>query len=143
MGYEHAHHCRLPPQDTVRVLSRKQTATALGPAKDQSNHRHSHVVPRRARQRDRVDRKGEITMRPKPQRLAEKLLTIRQRLGLSQSQLASQLRFKPHYTRVSEFETGRRTPPLLMLLDYARVARCHIDDLVDDEREVQLIDNRR
>ena len=70
--------------------------------------------------------------RPKPQCLAGKLLTIRKRLGLSQSQLAKRLAPEMFYTRVSEFETGRRQPPLLVLLSYARVAGIHIDDLVDD-----------
>jgi hypothetical protein len=37
------------------------------------------------------------------------------------------------YTRISEYERGRRTPNLFVLLKYARLAGIHIDDLVDDE----------
>jgi transcriptional regulator with XRE-family HTH domain len=69
----------------------------------------------------------------KPKHLAAKLCAARKHLGLSQSQLAARLRSKPHYGRISEFERGRRTPNLLTLLDYARLAGIHVDDLIDDE----------
>lgn len=65
--------------------------------------------------------------------LAAKLRAVRDNLGLSQSQLASRLStYDLHYNRVSEYERGKRTPNLLVLLDYARLAKIHIDDLVDD-----------
>ena len=38
-----------------------------------------------------------------------------------------------HYSRVSEFELGRREPSLLTLLAYARVAGVHLEVLVDDD----------
>ena len=76
--------------------------------------------------------------RGKPKYLAAKLLTIRKHLGLSQSQLASRLRSKIHYGRISEFELGKRTPPLLVFLDYARLAGVHVDDLIDDEVKLEL-----
>ncbi len=76
-------------------------------------------------------------MRPgKPKLLAAKLLTIRKHLHLSQSQLAARFQFKIHYGRISEFELGKRQPNLLILLDYARLAGIHIDDLVDDEMDL-------
>ena len=44
--------------------------------------------------------------RKKPKRLAEKLLAIRQRLGVSQSQLAKLLEFDKGAARISEYEHG-------------------------------------
>ena len=73
-----------------------------------------------------------MNQRDRPKRLAEKLLAIRKRLGLSQSQMIRRLNIKGHYGRVSEFENGKRFPPIHALLAYARVAGVHIDDLVDD-----------
>ena len=64
--------------------------------------------------------------------LPAKLRAVRKRLGFSQSQLASRLSFKVHYGRISEYERAKRQPNVLVLLDYARLARIHIDDLVDD-----------
>jgi transcriptional regulator with XRE-family HTH domain len=70
--------------------------------------------------------------------LPAKLRAVRKHLGLSQSQLAARLRYKPQYGRVSEFERGRRTPNLITLLDYARLAEIHVDDLIDDEIKLRL-----
>lgn len=69
----------------------------------------------------------------KIENLPAKLRAVRKHLGLSQSQLAARLRtYDLHYNRVSEYERGKRTPNLLVLLDYAQLAGIHIDDLVDD-----------
>jgi transcriptional regulator with XRE-family HTH domain len=68
----------------------------------------------------------------KPKNLPAKLRAVRKHVGLSQSQLAARLRSNPHYGRVSEYERGKRAPSVLILLDYARLAGIHIDDLVDD-----------
>jgi hypothetical protein len=35
--------------------------------------------------------------------------------------------------RVSEYENGKRTPPLKVVLDYSRLARVPMESLVDDE----------
>lgn len=72
----------------------------------------------------------------KIEHLPAKLLAIRKRLGLSQSQLARLLAFEPLYTRVSEYERGKRQPSLPVLLSYARLGGVHIDDLVDDGIEI-------
>jgi transcriptional regulator with XRE-family HTH domain len=77
-------------------------------------------------------------MREKPIHLAAKLKTIRQGLGLSQTEMKNRLDFKGHYGRLSEYELGRRQPPVLALLSYARVAGIHIDDLVDDNIQLRL-----
>jgi transcriptional regulator with XRE-family HTH domain len=73
--------------------------------------------------------------RPKPERLAEKLLQIRSELGLSQTEMWRRLGLEEivTYDRISKYETGKNEPPLLILLQYARIARIHMEALVDDE----------
>jgi transcriptional regulator with XRE-family HTH domain len=76
--------------------------------------------------------------RPKPERLAEKLRAIREALGLSQTQMLKRLEHDEtmHYGRISEYETGKREPTLMTLLQYARVAGVHLEDIVDDELDL-------
>jgi len=76
--------------------------------------------------------------RPKPARLAEKLRQIRTALGLSQNGLIKHLRESDDLIRedISEFERGRREPPLPVLLKYARAAGVPMDVLVDDELDL-------
>lgn len=76
--------------------------------------------------------------RPKPERLAEKLLQIRSALGLSQSEMLRRLGFDDElwYTQISAYETGRREPPLVILLEYARAANVSTDVLIDDELDL-------
>ena len=76
--------------------------------------------------------------RMKPERLSEKLLQIRNALGLSQSDLLRRLGFGDviDYRRVSEFELGKAEPPLPVLLQYARVAGVHMEDIVDDKLDL-------
>jgi transcriptional regulator with XRE-family HTH domain len=71
-------------------------------------------------------------------RLAEKLLQIRTRLGLSQTQMLERLGFSDtmHYGRISEYEQDKREPNLITLLAYARAASVHLEDIVDDELEL-------
>ena len=73
--------------------------------------------------------------RPKPARLAGKLKHIRLSLGLTLEQMIKRLDYKqsPLYpANVSEFESGKREPPLLILLAYARVAGVSTDVLIND-----------
>ena len=76
--------------------------------------------------------------RPKPERLAEKLLAIRLALGLSQPEMHRHLGLEGEveYTNISKYELGRNEPPLNTLLRYARVARVHLEDIVDDELDL-------
>ena len=76
--------------------------------------------------------------RPRPKRLAEKLRAIRQNLGLSQTQMLKRLEHEKtmHYGRISEYESGKREPTLMTILQYARVAGVHLEDIVDDELEL-------
>ena len=77
-------------------------------------------------------------MRDKPQRLASKLKAIRERLGVSQTGMKQLLNFKGEYTRISEFELGRRAPSLIVLLSYARAAGIPLERIVDDQLELEI-----
>ena len=73
--------------------------------------------------------------RPRPKHLAYKLRQIRIMLDLTQEQLAERLRHiesPPQPGHISEFESGRREPSLLLLLAVARLAGVPMELLVDD-----------
>lgn len=76
--------------------------------------------------------------RPQPERLAEKLLHIRNALGLSQSEMFRRLDVEDFisYKQLSKYELGITEPPLIVILRYARVAGVHMEDLVDDEMDL-------
>jgi transcriptional regulator with XRE-family HTH domain len=76
--------------------------------------------------------------RPKPRRLAEKLLQIRLTLGLSQNELIRRLNFEKELVQgtISTYELGKREPSLPLLLRYARLAGVCVDMLIDDELEL-------
>lgn len=76
--------------------------------------------------------------RERPARLAEKLLQIRTAFGISQGDMLSRLgRSETGYRNyISDFETGRREPSLLVLLDYARAANVYVEALIDDELDL-------
>src|ERR1700687_3092596 len=76
--------------------------------------------------------------RIRPERLPEKLLQIRVALGLSQSELLRRLGVEEQmdYRRISEFERGTTEPHLTVLLQYARAAGVHMEDIVDDELDL-------
>lgn len=75
---------------------------------------------------------------PRPARLAEKLAHVRTALGLSQNELIRRMGLDDFLLReeVSDFERGRRVPPLPVLLEYARVAGVYMDALVDDDLDL-------
>jgi len=72
--------------------------------------------------------------RPRPRRLAVKLRQIRITPGLSQTELLRQLRVEAEipYTRISDYELDKNEPTLMVLLEYARVAGVHVEEIVDD-----------
>lgn len=76
--------------------------------------------------------------RQRPARLAEKLITIRRALGLSQNGMLRQLGLADEFGRnyISAFELGAREPPLPVLLRYARAAGLYVDALIDDELDL-------
>ena len=75
---------------------------------------------------------------PRPARLAEKLLRIRAALGLSQNEMIERMDLADEVVReeVSDFERGRRVPPLGVILEYARAAGVYMDALVDDDLDL-------
>ena len=75
--------------------------------------------------------------RPKPARLALKLLSIREALGISQAEMVARLDYpRIHPAHVSGYERGEREPPLPVLLRYARLVGISTDVLIDDELDL-------
>jgi transcriptional regulator with XRE-family HTH domain len=77
--------------------------------------------------------------RPQPARLASKLKEVRAKLGLTQEQMVKRLAgakapLKPGH--ISEYESGKREPPLAVLLQYSRLAGILLEVLVDDELDL-------
>ena len=71
--------------------------------------------------------------RNKPLRLSDKLLAVRKRLQMSQTEMARALELKVHYSAVSNFELGTREPDLIIVLRYARLAGVPMEMIVDDQ----------
>lgn len=73
--------------------------------------------------------------RPKPARLAEKLLEVRTKLGLSQNGLIRRMGLVDQLVQaeISAYERGLREPPLHVLLAYAKAASILVEWLIDDE----------
>jgi transcriptional regulator with XRE-family HTH domain len=76
--------------------------------------------------------------RQRPERLAEKLLQIRNALGLSQTEMHKRLEAEElfDYTTISKYELGKNEPPLMILLRYARAAGVYVEDLIDDDLDL-------
>lgn len=74
----------------------------------------------------------------RPKRLAEKLKQIRVGLDLSQNELLEKIGFSEYIFQgnISQYELGRREPPLPILLKYAQIAGITVDILIDDEIEL-------
>jgi transcriptional regulator with XRE-family HTH domain len=73
--------------------------------------------------------------RPRPERLASKLLVVRQKLGLSQNGMIRRMGLTDQLVQaeISAFEHEVREPPLYVLLEYARAANILIEWLIDDD----------
>lgn len=79
--------------------------------------------------------------RVKPEKLGQKLLSIRQSFGYSFSQMAEQLsddKIVVLRTDVSRFEKGLREPSLIVLLRYARLVDISLDVLADDDLKLNI-----
>ena len=76
--------------------------------------------------------------RPKPSRLAEKLLRVREALGVSQGEMFRLLDVAEfsEVKRISDYEIDKSEPPLPVLLQYARVAGVCVDVLIDDDLDL-------
>jgi transcriptional regulator with XRE-family HTH domain len=84
--------------------------------------------------------RGEVLLmgsrsRPRPTRLAIKLLEIRMRLGLTQDELVKHLGLEGEFDqeRISKFERAKLEPPLHVLCAYADLANLLLDVLVRDD----------
>jgi transcriptional regulator with XRE-family HTH domain len=79
--------------------------------------------------------------RPKPIRLAEKLLEIRQKLGLSQNGMARHLGLSEELEqeRISKYERGILEPPLHVLCAYTEVANVYLEVLAKDNLDLPEI----
>ena len=78
--------------------------------------------------------------RPRPARLAGKLASIRQILGLSQDGMLVRLGLSEYEglsrSSISGYELGTREPPLPVLLEYARVFNVPVETLIDDKLDL-------
>lgn len=76
--------------------------------------------------------------RPRPKRLAEKLLQIRNALGLSQGEMWRRLGVEDviPMKRISKYELDHNEPPLSVLLQYSRIAGVHTEALIDDDLDL-------
>jgi transcriptional regulator with XRE-family HTH domain len=71
--------------------------------------------------------------------MGAKLRRIRTSLGLTQPEMIVKLAVKSaalYPASISEYERGKREPPLLILLRYARVAGVSTDVLIDDKLDL-------
>jgi transcriptional regulator with XRE-family HTH domain len=83
------------------------------------------------------------TKRKRPARLAEKLLEIRRRLGLSQDGMIRRMGLEDELERdyISKFERGVLEPTLEVLLEYARAVSAtgggeYLEALIDDSMDL-------
>ena len=76
--------------------------------------------------------------RPRPQRLAEKLLMIRQQLGISQGDMINRLGLDNEFERerISKFERDILEPPLYVLIAYAEIANVYVEVLIKDDLDL-------
>jgi transcriptional regulator with XRE-family HTH domain len=77
-----------------------------------------------------------------PQFLGKKLELIRNQLGIkTYDEMVSRLNVKEvslYRSTIYEYEKGKREPPLIVLLRYARLADLSVESLIDDE--INLLD---
>lgn len=78
--------------------------------------------------------------RRKPERLAEKLKQIRERLGLTQPELIRRLGFETRLTKrdISAFERGSNEPNLMVLLAYSEAANLYVEVLIKDSLDLPV-----
>jgi transcriptional regulator with XRE-family HTH domain len=82
---------------------------------------------------------GHGCKQERPERLAEKLVKIRAKLGLSQSGMAAALErqgVKVRPSSVALYELGQRVPGVLTIRAYAKITGVPMDKIVDDELDL-------
>lgn len=72
------------------------------------------------------------------EKLPQKLKQIRESLGFSQLELIKELGIEGmiYQGNVSEYELGKRQPPILILFKYAQLAGICLDVLADDSEKL-------
>ena len=80
--------------------------------------------------------------RPRPKRLAEKLLQIREALRLSQREMAERLSHlvgvKITSRNVSNYERDKSVPFIEVVLAYSRLADVTMNQIADDDVDLNL-----
>lgn len=74
-----------------------------------------------------------------PKYLALKLKGIRNKLGLTQEEMANAIEkqgVKIYRGYIGLYEVGERTPPLLIILAYSKISGVSTDCLINDELEL-------
>jgi transcriptional regulator with XRE-family HTH domain len=75
--------------------------------------------------------------KPKQKKLAGKLKTIRESLGLTQSEMLKLFTIEGlNQSNVSAYELGRIEPPLAVIERYAKIANVCLDVLISDEHSL-------
>ena len=88
--------------------------------------------------RTRPPRKAKRRKRPSPAFLPVKLKYVRERLEMSQSQIADALGVTDR-SSISGYERGQREPPLPTLLRYARISGLTVEYFIDDDIAVRIM----
>jgi transcriptional regulator with XRE-family HTH domain len=82
------------------------------------------------------------TSRHTPKRLAEKLCLVRKILGIrTLEEMATRLdigEINLYRSTISEYEKGKREPPLIVLLRYSELSSISMNDLVDDRVDLKF-----
>ena len=68
--------------------------------------------------------------------LPKKLIAVRRKLGLTQTQMAKRIGLGVSPAHVEEFERGFTEPDLNILLVYSEIAGVHMERLVNDNLEL-------
>ena len=71
-----------------------------------------------------------------PARLGEKLKAIRETLELTTEEIIIKLNCPEiplHRASITQYEKNRREAPLVVILNYARLAQVNVDVLIDDK----------
>lgn len=75
-----------------------------------------------------------------PKFLGKKLAQIRESLGIKTlEEMAKRLDVEEinlYRSTIHEYESGKREPPLIVLLKYARIAGVSVETLIDDELDL-------
>jgi transcriptional regulator with XRE-family HTH domain len=78
----------------------------------------------------------------RPKRLAEKLLQIREALGLSQKEMARRLAEQSGsvitHKNISRYERDKSTPYIEVVLAYARLGGVEMIQIADDDLDLNL-----